>query len=163
MRNGFRSSRGAMRGISGGTAGLATVAMLAGPFLYSSTRHHSTAIEWLKIASLLHLARPQNSFMAYRSANLPTTKALTVGRDSFFFQGAPPRVCVTAVHRTKVQGLASVAQRNRQNFRHVHSAKRIAHQAPRQPHGLRTTLDIYTLPRRWLSRASHHPGHQMLQ
>src|SRR5579864_1839511 len=36
MRNGFRSSRGAMRGIIGATVGFATVAIGFGPFLYAA-------------------------------------------------------------------------------------------------------------------------------
>src|ERR1700737_550687 len=78
MRNGFRSSRGAMRGIMGGTVGFATVAIGFGPFLYAASLEiecgSPTALTWPDNQNV-------NSRGASRSIRWPPTSYRHTGRD----------------------------------------------------------------------------------
>src|SRR4029077_15091964 len=140
MRNGFRSSRGAMRGISGGTAGLATVAMDFRSFpqrLGVVTRidrvvdsHCTNPCTW-----------PDNKTCSGGTSSLhsePTTRnrpgrknlwrdplRLTIG-GKLVGDAVDARILVAAHRRAKVQGLRAFAQWNRKHFRHVKSADRVA-------------------------------------
>src|ERR1700692_4983100 len=60
MRNGFRSSRGAMRGIIGATVGFATVAIGFGPFVYAAFEE-PVRLRLSSLCSFLDWARLQNS------------------------------------------------------------------------------------------------------
>src|ERR1700724_2795567 len=108
MRNGFRSSRGAMRGIIGGAVGLATVAIGFRSFpVRGVTRTHSSV------------------FLLRRSLG-PTTVAkffpyLSRRRDLFrvgvlVFAGARKQILIATSRGTKVQQCSALTQRNGQNF-----------------------------------------------
>src|ERR1700675_2607066 len=92
MRNGFRSSRGAMRGIIGGIVGFATVAIGFGPFLYAA----SLAID--RVRSSYYLTGPDNrylnSFGTKRSIRWPPVSwcSLNTGRDKRWNRSAGSRL-----------------------------------------------------------------------
>src|SRR5438445_6917949 len=121
MRNGFRSSRGAMRGTIGGVpiclvgaVGFATVAIGVGPFVYAIYLR-SSVFTW----PILQIRSKENS-------------VLTICRKLLHIGG----VRVAAGMGAKVEKLAPFPERNGERFVHVHAANRVAHQPARRNRGL---------------------------
>src|ERR1700737_1319237 len=124
MRKGFRSSRGAMRGTTGGVpiclvgaVGFATVAIGVGPFVYSICRRNSVST-WPEFKTRLR------EFYLSVCRKLP-------GVDG---------VRSAAGRGAEVEKLAPFPIRNGKRLVHVHAAHRIAHQSasrsrPRNPGG----------------------------
>src|SRR5437667_10131799 len=111
MRNGFRSSRGAMRGTMGGApiclvgaVGFATVAIGVGPFVYSICLRNAS-FTWPKFGS--------SKFRLSVRGKLPRINGIRIAAGS----------------RTKVYEFVSVAERNGTRFLHVHSTYGIAYQS----------------------------------
>src|SRR4030095_7002089 len=112
MRNGFRSSRGAIRGTSGGAAGFTTVAIGVGPFLFSVVLRHSSQ------ASLLAYLSPSGPI---KSANLETWGCSAVCR-------APQNaalIFLAALLGTEILRLAVGVHRQSQFLRHMHPTDRV--------------------------------------
>src|SRR6476660_6029783 len=117
MRNGFKSSRGAMRGTMGGApiclvgvVGFATVAIGIGPFvcsIYSPT----SAFTW----PISNRLRP--ALLLAVCSELPTAFSIRIA----------------ARRGTEMEKLTGVPKWNRESFIHVHPANRVTHQAPPQP------------------------------
>src|SRR5437016_12009460 len=116
MRNGFRSSRGAMRGTIGGVpiclvgaVGFATVAIGVGPFVYAILRSSVFTRPICKIRS------KENS-------------VLTICRKLLHIGG----VRVAAGMGAEVEKLAPFPERNGERFVQVHTANRVAYQPTRR-------------------------------
>src|SRR5438552_16698540 len=113
MRNGFRSSRGAMRGTMGGApsclvgaVGFATVGIGVGAFVYSICLRNAS-FTWPKFGS--------SKFRLSVRGKLPRINGIRIAAGS----------------RTKVYEFVSVAERNGARFIHVHSTYGIAYQSAR--------------------------------
>src|SRR5262249_46387829 len=109
----LRSSRGAMRGTSGGapnclSGGFATVAISVGPFVCSVYPRISKCT-WpnLRISS--------NGLSV--CCKLPGAR----------------NIGIAARHRTEMHELVALAQWNRKRFIHMHAAHGVAHESPRTP------------------------------
>src|SRR5271166_4316702 len=128
MRNGFKSSRGAIRGTMGGApsgrigvVGFATVAMVFKSFLPLRVSSFSlTALE--SYPAFHHLAENKTLFSTYSVSTLPVRRP----------PQTPRRILIPALRRAKMHQLPAIAIRNRQRLRQVHPAHRIAHQLPRR-------------------------------
>src|SRR5215471_16272621 len=119
MRKGFRSSRGAMRGTSGGapsclSGGFASVATSFGPFVCSIYPRISK-FTWPILRIIPWVTR------------LSVCRELSCAGD----------MGVAASDGAEMQELAVFAQRNGKRFIHMHAAYRIAHQAARASRCLR--------------------------
>src|SRR5271156_4950085 len=120
MRNGFRSSRGAMRGIIGGTAGLATVAISFRSFPVRDV----TQLDRVFFSYVMNWARlqPQNLLL-----DLPRGGDLFCVR-FFVLAGIGEQILVATRDGTKVQQFSALAERNSEHFGHMRSADRVANQ-----------------------------------
>src|SRR5450432_4477119 len=120
MRNGFRSSRGAMRGIIGGMLGLATVAMGCRSFpVRGVTRIRSSVF--------IYVCTWPNSNRKIRwvEGSLSGSCDLLGG-----LVGVGAQILVAARGRTKVQHFPAFAQGNGQHLSHMRAADGIANQPP---------------------------------
>src|SRR5712675_261685 len=120
IRNGFRSSRGAIRGTIGCTAGFTTVAIGVGPFLFSVVFK----------AFVIKSCRPSTAYL--RAPNHKNSEFLKISACESTIRGTPQNaafVLGAALLRTEVLRLAVGAHWQCQFFRQVHSANRILNQA----------------------------------
>src|ERR1700722_2879288 len=125
MRNGFRSSRGAMRGIIGGTAGLATVAISFRSFPVRDVTRTRSSVFFLS-----HELGPTTTAKSFSD--------LSRGGDLFCVRvfvlaGIGKQIFVATGDGTEVQQLSAFAQRNGQHFGHMRSTDRVANQSPSHP------------------------------
>src|SRR5215470_6198349 len=120
MRNGFRSSRGAIRGIIGGTVGLATVAIGCRSFL----------LRWVVRVRFYSFTWPQKPKTCV-STVLKVARGSELGVCRQFLFGTC--VLVPASDGAEVQCLSTLAQRNSKRLGHMNSTNRVAHQSPCGP------------------------------
>src|SRR6266404_5826117 len=119
MRNGFRSSRGAIRGTIGCTAGFTTVAIGVGPFLFSVVFKAFELKSCRTSTAYLQAPTTKNSEFQKISARESTIRG-TPQNATFIFR--------PAFLRAEVLRLAIGAHWQCQFFRQVHSANRVLDQ-----------------------------------
>lgn len=77
--------------------------------------------DWFVYLALGPTTKSKNeSIAAEKPVVSDSYETLTVGREPFLLQTALPRILIAAIHRTKVQSVAAVAERNRKNLGNVH-------------------------------------------
>src|SRR5580693_7227528 len=105
MRNGLRSSRGAMRGTIGGTAGLATVAIGFRSFRVRALCATSLDCGRVPCGDALHLARqqPQTFGLTFRRLASAVRDFLLVG------SRVRQQILIAALNRAKMNELPALA------------------------------------------------------
>src|ERR1700743_26342 len=157
MRNGLRSSRGAMRGTIGGTAGLATVAIGFRSFRVRALSATSLDCGRVPCVALVPLARQQPQTFGLAPGN-----SRSAVRDFLFVsRRVGQQIPIAALNRAKMNEFPTVTQRNRHDLGYVRPANWITYQAPRRPHGALPARNLrITLAPGFggLDGAAHHPS-----
>src|SRR5580704_11132096 len=105
MRNGLRSSRGAMRGTIGGTAGLATVAIGFRSFRVRALCATSLDCGRVPCVHLVHLARTATSNLESRTRQL-----FSAIRDFLLVaRRVRQQILIAALNRAKMKQLPTLA------------------------------------------------------